>query len=200
MNNQEFQRHRLVLAYHGCDQSVADKVIIEGEHLQKSENSYDWLGKGIYFWEHGPNRAMEWAEKHPDIENPAVVGAVINLGNCFDLFDRQAVKILCDLYPIVENSYLELGKTLPANEPGFKGDTDDLKRHLDCTVINWILDELDALTEAEMESAEDFNFDSVRGLFPEGEPVFEGSSIMAKSHIQIAVRNAACVLGYFKPS
>ena len=135
-----------------------------------------------------------------DIENPAVVGAVINLGNCFDLFDRQAVEILENLYPVVENSYQKLGKSLPINKPGFNGDQDSLRRHLDCTVINWILDELDASTEEGVDNVEDFKFDSVRGLFPEGRPVFKGSSIMAKSHIQIAVRNTACVLGYFKPT
>ena len=189
MDNQKFQRHRLVLAYHGCDQSVADEVLIKGKQLEQSENSYDWLGKGIYFWEHGPQRAREWAEKHPDISNPAVVGAVINLGNCFDLFDTHAVRVLSKLYPLFKESYEKLGAPLPVNEAGYAGDKDSLKRHLDCAVINWILKKKTVP-----------NYDSVRGLFPEGEPVFEGSSIKAKSHIQIAVRNTSCVLGYFRPA
>ena len=33
-------------------------VLLRGEPLQPSENDYDWLGRGIYFWEHGPQRAL----------------------------------------------------------------------------------------------------------------------------------------------
>jgi hypothetical protein len=50
----EYQR--FVVAYHGCDQDVADAAL-RGEKLQASVNDYDWLGTGIYFWEHGPSRA-----------------------------------------------------------------------------------------------------------------------------------------------
>jgi hypothetical protein len=42
----------LVIGFHGCSKSVFDKVIKDGEPLKKSSNSYDWLGNGIYFWEH----------------------------------------------------------------------------------------------------------------------------------------------------
>jgi hypothetical protein len=36
-------------------------------------------------------------------------------------------------------------------------------------------------------------------VFSEGTPAYEGSKIMAKSHIQIAVRDASAVIGHFKP-
>lgn len=49
--------HRLsanfVLGYHGCDQSVADQVLA-GNPFRKSDNDYDWLGPGTYFWEANP--------------------------------------------------------------------------------------------------------------------------------------------------
>jgi len=83
------QYPRIILGYHGCDRSVADKVFQEGSQLEVSRNSYDWLGEGIYFWEYGPQRALEWAEKNSKINHPAVVGAVIHLGDCFDLLDRE---------------------------------------------------------------------------------------------------------------
>lgn len=41
----------LILGFHGCSNDVYRKVIVEGEQLNKSNNSYDWLGNGIYFWE-----------------------------------------------------------------------------------------------------------------------------------------------------
>ena len=52
---------RSVIAYHGCDAAVAAKVVAGRLQLKPSANPYDWLGNGIYFWEHGPQRAYEWA-------------------------------------------------------------------------------------------------------------------------------------------
>ena len=40
-------RPSLVLGFHGCDQSVVDKVIAGKEELLASNNDYDWLGPGI---------------------------------------------------------------------------------------------------------------------------------------------------------
>lgn len=47
-----------VLGYHGCDETVAQAVIAGHARLRPSENSYDWLGHGMYFWENNPARAM----------------------------------------------------------------------------------------------------------------------------------------------
>lgn len=60
-----FTYQRLVIGYHGCDESTQQNVLMKGKLLKPSEQAYDWLGKGIYFWEHGPERALQWAEaKH----------------------------------------------------------------------------------------------------------------------------------------
>lgn len=81
-----------VLGFHGCDKSVAERVLAGAgkPHLRRSTNQYDWLGNGIYFWESSPKRAMEWAEfvrDNPSVSSgkvvtPAVVGAIIDLGYC----------------------------------------------------------------------------------------------------------------------
>ena len=34
----------LVLGFHGCSSDVFEKVIVRGEKLKQSTNSYDWLG------------------------------------------------------------------------------------------------------------------------------------------------------------
>jgi len=83
---------RFVIAYHGCDEEVARKVLQGGTDLSPSRNDYDWLGAGIYFWEQGPRRAYEFALEESKraatkIKNPAVVGAYIYLGTCLDLLD-----------------------------------------------------------------------------------------------------------------
>ena len=38
-----------VLGFHGCDRSVGEDVLADKSRLLPSENSYDWLGSGIYF-------------------------------------------------------------------------------------------------------------------------------------------------------
>lgn len=75
----------LILAYHGCDQTVAERLLA-GEPFKRSQNDYDWLGWGIYFWEANPKRGLDFAAeamKRPGskIRTPAVVGAVVELGN-----------------------------------------------------------------------------------------------------------------------
>ena len=42
-------------------------------------------------------------------------------------------------------------------------------------------------------------FDSTRGVFMEGGAVFEGAGISRKGHIQICIRNANCIKGFFLP-
>ena len=38
------KRSNLVIGFHGCDQSVVDKVVAGEEKLLASTNDYDWLG------------------------------------------------------------------------------------------------------------------------------------------------------------
>ena len=62
--------------------------------MKPSENTYDWLGHGIYFWEHNYQRALEWAQQSPKVEHPAVIGAVIDLGYCLNLTDSASTDYL----------------------------------------------------------------------------------------------------------
>ena len=61
------RRSNLVIGFHGCDQSVVEKVIAGKTELLASTNDYDWLGSGIYFWENNEERAWQWAvtTQHP---------------------------------------------------------------------------------------------------------------------------------------
>jgi hypothetical protein len=100
-------RTGLILAFHGCDKSVIDKIVSQGKTLESSKNDYDWLGNGIYFWENDPKRALEYAtrlknspgKKHSiKIQEPAVIGAVINLGYYLDLLDYGNLKFVKEGY------------------------------------------------------------------------------------------------------
>ena len=133
-------RPNLTIGFHGCDQSVVDKVIAGKENLLASTNDYDWLGSGIYFWENNEERALEWAEilsKRPSssIKTPAVIGAVIDL----EMMHR----------------------------------------------VN--------------REANNRAYDSVRGVFWEGRPLYPNAGFAEKNHIQICVCNPNCIKGYFLP-
>ena len=187
---------RTVFAFHGCDKSVADAVLAGKLKLVASENAYDWLGHGIYFWEHGPARAFEWARqqaarKGSKIKTPTVIGAILTLTNCLDLLDVQATELLSGATEMLIASLDRQGRTLPKNQATAAGDYDWLKRHRDCFVLNSVIPAI--------ETAETRIIQSVRGVFQEGAPAFPGAGIKKKSHIQIAVRDPRAIIGYFRP-
>jgi hypothetical protein len=178
-----------VIAYHGCDAAVAERLL-RGEPFRKSENDYDWLGAGVYFWEYGADRALRFAhdqQRRGRITEPAVVGALVQLGNCFDLMDTRFTADLGDAYNTLRALNAQTGIALPFNA----GAAPDQKlRRLDCLVLNSYLASLESTGGS---------FDTVRCGFSEGPRAFPGSGIFQQSHIQIAVRNPACILGVFRP-
>lgn len=181
---------RTVVAYHGCDAEVAERLL-DGEPFRKSENEYDWLGEGIYFWEFGADRAMKFAHDQAargKVQSPAIVGALLQLGRCYDLMDTRFTDELPIAFDLFRKVHEQTGKPLPEN----RGRTPDmLLRNLDSAVLNFYLGWL---------ATNGRSYDSVRCGFVEGPPAFEGSGIRHRSHIQIAVRNPACVVGVFRPT
>jgi hypothetical protein len=185
---------RTVIEYHGCDADVAERIL-SGEPFRPSRNDYDWLGHGTYFWEYGPARALRFAEAQcarGKIARPAVVGALIQLGNCFDLMDTKFTSELEAAYETLEALHTLQQTALPNNG----GDTPEKKlRRLDCAVLNYYLSYLERNDTGTASTA----YDTVRCAFLEGPPAFPGSGIQAESHVQLAVRNPSCILGVFRP-
>lgn len=50
-----------ITAFHSCDKEIGLKVLNGEEPLIPSDNIWDWLGPGVYFWEQNPGRALEYA-------------------------------------------------------------------------------------------------------------------------------------------
>jgi hypothetical protein len=182
---------RTVIAYHGCDADVAARLLA-GEPFKKSQNDYDWLGEGIYFWEYGQDRAMKFAldqRRRGKVQSPAIVGALLQLGRCFDLMDTRFTDELPLAFELFKKVHHESRRPLPEN----RGKTPDkLLRHRDCAVLNFYLR---WLFEQRGRS-----YDTVRCGFVEGPAAFEGSGIRHQSHVQIAVRDPTCVVGVFRPT
>jgi hypothetical protein len=186
--------HRLsssfVLGFHGCDQSVADDLL-NGKDFVPSANDWDWLGSGIYFWETNPMRGLEFAKEwysRGKIAEPAVVGAVIDLGFCLDLISSTGVAAVKAAHEDFVAYVREAGKPVPKNRLG----PDKLLRDLDCAVIN----HLHKVREAAHLTA----FETVKAVFIEGDRIYDEAGFFEKTHIQICVRNKSCIKGVFRVS
>lgn len=186
-----------VLGYHGCQEETAHKAVTQGAKIIQSNKDYDWLGPGAYFWENDPVRALEWAtlkRAGTQGKDPAVIGAVIDLGNCLDLTSRQDLELVKNAYESFKKLSDESDFDLPVNESPSNGKNKDRPlRYLDCAVIKHLHEVIEA------EKGVGNSFDTVRGLFPEGDHLFPGSGFRSHNHIQIAVRNPDCIKGFFIP-
>lgn len=183
----------LVIGFHGCDMFVRDQIIQGKDALKPSANRYDWLGPGMYFWQNNYERALDFAQNPPGrmkIEHPAVLGAVFSLGNCLDLTDKRFIDLLKRTYNWVREIHDAASIDLPQNKNA--GLTKDrLLRELDCLIINYL--------HIEQEVDEVRPFDTVRGVFIEGAPIYEGAGFNEKTHMQICVCNPNCIKGFFLP-
>jgi hypothetical protein len=100
---------------------------------------------------------------------------------------------------LVQQTYYDFARAcsgaklpMPVNEPGFSGDEDFIKRHLDCAVLNFLHQ-----TRAEVGLPP---FDTIRGPFLEGGSLFPGSKLASKTHVQWCVLNPRkSIIGYFQP-
>lgn len=187
-----------VLGYHGCDRSVAEAIFSgSSAHLLSSQNEYDWLGHGIYFWENSPQRALNYVRQQisrrarkSQIHEPAIVGAVIDLGNCLNLLDAHYSRVVRAGFTDLQDSIRSSGGSMPVNRTP-PGGNEVLIRALDCAVVNII--------HARRKEDNLQPFDSVRAAFIEGEPIYEGGGFYEKTHIQVCVRETGKIKGYFRP-
>ncbi len=176
----------IILGYHGCHKDVAERVLSGTEHLQPSTNRHDWLGAGIYFWEADPVRGLEWAREKHGAQDAAVIGAAIHLGRSLNLMSRHAYDTVAQAYKALELKFRTAGVPLPTN--GATG----MRRKLDCAVIEH-LHNLRAEAVPMLRP-----YDTVRGLFIEGDEAFPGSMLRHKTHVQICVRENRVIKGYFR--
>ena len=185
-----------VLGFHGLHEEIGKKVLKGELTLRHSQNSYDWLGHGVYFWESSPERAYQFAEQSSQrqqstVKKPFVIGAVIDLGVCLDLLDKKWLDFLHDAYDQMTLGLNEIGKELPANSPFGENDFDFKKRELDCAVIRFAVE----LAETKMA----IKFDSVRAAFWEGEELYPNTDFKTYNPIQLSIINPDCIKGIFLP-
>jgi hypothetical protein len=185
-----------IYGFHGLDKDIAIKILNKELDFKPSNNAYDWLGNGIYFWENNFSRAKEYAIEdskriNSNIKKPFVLGTVIDLGNCLDLLEQQNLEFLKWSYSKFEKSLDAKNKKLPKNSSfNHEFDFDFKKRELDCAVIRYA---------HKLAKEEGMEFDSVRAGFWEGTELYKGAGFKEKNHIQLAILNPNCIKGVFLP-
>ena len=135
---------------------------------------------------------MDWAKECVEkpklskgkITVPAVIGAIIDLGNCLNLIDTHHQEVIREAYRGI-CSLCEKEKTpIPVNK--------EKCRKLDRAVIN---------AAVELNRSRGYpEFDSVRSPYFEGDFLYPNANFKEKTHIQICVRNMDCIKGYFVPA
>ena len=164
------------MAYHGTSVERAETISSSGQFIP-SKNDYDWLGHGVYFWEHAPVRARERARrKYRD--RAAVMEATVDLGFCLDFTDSRYTSALRLAHERLRDAYLKNGTPLPVNK--------NKANFLDCLVINYLATYIVA------------ECDTIRAPFLEGESIYPGSALLTQSHIQVVVRNSKCIRPGFR--
>src|SRR5947209_17696896 len=101
---------RIVIGYHGCPVDFARDLLVGTlpvRDWKPSTNDWDWLGHGIYFWEHSPERALRWAQEEGTRNGftPAVIGAVIQLSRCFDLLNEAITQLLASSHAALAQTF-----------------------------------------------------------------------------------------------
>lgn len=182
-----------VLGFHGCDRKTGEDILSNKSVHEFSNNKYDWLGSGIYFWENDPIRAEAWANEPHNrkcIKEPFVIGAVIDLRRCLNLLQIESLLELKTAHQFFKDLYVDAGYASFPENKSLNG-KEKLVRNLDCAVIEMV--------HVLKKNLKQEPYDTIRGVFFEGEELYTGAGFREKNHIQICVRNRNCIKGYFLP-
>lgn len=194
-----------LVVYHGCDVTTRDDLVSGRlKYLNQSNNRYDWLGPGAYFFEGDVERALLFAQashQNPDkrytakpIATPAVAGAILRVQSWLDMTTQAGIKEFSLAYQVFAAGRKAEGKPIPTNSPADITDTDVIYRALDNAVFTW-LHNARASQDPPLPP-----FQAVRAAFHQGEKVAPTSGFHANTHIQISLRDNNCVLGWFLPA
>ncbi len=186
VNDEPFEYHdyhRTIVAFHGTTRAVAEHLVDGGEFVPSS-NTDDWLGSGIYFWECAPKQAWWWTKTFKKKSQPAVVGAMIRLGNCFDLLDPANVQSLRRFHDVMMDTWKDAGVETPSN---FRH-----RRNIESAVFNLYYDR---------SAVKGRSIDSARAVYvptDRNKRIWKGSWIYEEAHIQICVRNPRNILAVWQ--
>jgi len=185
-----------VTGYHGTTKEVAADVVAGTMQLRHSINIGDWLGRGAYFWQDAPYRALLWAKFRNKGLPIEVLTADIDLQDCLDLFDAVAHKELRRAYPRFLQAEKEIGIVSSQDELFVtngkvmtKNDTtpiversDPYITYRDRAFIDWYVQE---------QKKKGSPIASIRGIFLVGKSLYQESFLFNWANAQITVLDGA---------
>ncbi|GHC88120.1 hypothetical protein GCM10007320_34990 [Pseudorhodoferax aquiterrae] len=193
----------LLLGFHGCDVTTRDDLLtgrLGG--LSPSENKYDWLGPGVYFFENDMDRARAFAQSACDyperlytrrpIATPAVVGAVLCVSRSIDMTTQAGMTVWQHAYLQLLSMSEASGEPMPTNEEAPAGEDTVLVRKLDYAVFS--------AAHKQAALSKQARYQLVRGAFLQGDRLSSSTTEFRwLSHIQLAVTDPGCILAWFLP-
>lgn len=218
---------QILIGYHGCDITTRDGLVTGRLQPKPSQNPYDWLYDGMYFFEGDSARALKLAKAasgrptqsltRQPIATPAVVGVVLDIDRIFDLTTQNGIDNFAVAAANIEAAYKHDGKPVPKNAPAFEGDTENLHRAFDrevCRMVHEyrntahsqaIMFAAQALQNEDYaqaalyaaEIAQSAPYQASRGAYEQGKLVDPSSAIYDDTHLQIAVHDLSCIKGWF---
>lgn len=174
-----------LICYHGCCRDIAEEILSNKLPLKPSRNKWDWLGSGIYFWVDSWARGIDWAFTGKGVKEPYVIGAYVHPGLCLNLTDYAVSDQVKEAYEILNEYCVATNTSIPHNKSFFQ-------RNLDCAVLEFL---------HKLRDDRGLNpYDTILGVFEEGEAIFDGSHFKKKTHLQLVVREGHedCIIGYFR--
>lgn len=173
-----------VWGYHGTTLQSANAILNNG--FLVSQNPWEWLGDGIYFWQDAPIRAREWALdwslRNQQNHDPAVVKAKLNLIDCIDMLDvgwRDVLQELSQEFLALVRSIPEFSKLKNHRAGAARG-----RHELDAAFFNFAVEDL---------RRRGVTVRSIRAAITEGNPILPESPLCYKSHVQICILDQSLI-------
>jgi len=92
-------RNNRMIGYHANDEERCIRFLKDEKYLIIGEDT-EYLGKGMYFWEH-LHMAKWWKEEK---KKDLIVQATVNIDNLLDLTNREQVEQISNLYNILNRA------------------------------------------------------------------------------------------------
>lgn len=176
----------MLVGFHTTEFDVADSVVNKNIRIDGNRDEKEWLGKGVYVWPDSVEMALAWVRigvANKWLKSPAIIKYDIDPGLCLDVNNEKNYAELREAYNYLKDAHSKLNSDMPVNERILNGVP--INRFLDCFVIETV----DFLRRVKKLP----RYDTVKGMFEDGQPVFPGAAVKDKTHIQMAVRNHNCL-------
>ena len=92
-----------MLGFHANYIPECERFLSEESYIIDSKTDTEYLGRGMYFWEH-QSKAVWWAQTHKKDSASMIVSAELSLENVLDLTDDDICKMLNKMFSYVDKS------------------------------------------------------------------------------------------------